>query len=129
MLTARQTLGSYCFKISTHKILEQCNWIHIPHMIIVSSIKFIHKLFLYRQPYCLLNIYNLRLESKNSSRLITKYYPKIKSNIAILQRSLLYKAADIYNKIPQNILMLKNEKFNNAIKLYVLKEFEHDKIP
>ena len=129
MLTARQTLGSYCFRVSTHKILYQCNWVHIPHMIIISSIKFIHKIFNNKQPSCLLNEYDLRHNNKNSNRILTKFYPKIKPTISILKRSLLHKAAEIYNTLPDNIKILKDTNFDNSIKEYVIKTFAHDKIP
>ena len=129
MLTARQTLGSYCFKILTHKILNQCNWVHIPHMIIIASIKFIHKMFNNQQPTCLLNEYNLRHDNKNSSRIITKFYPIIKPIISNLKGSLLHKAAEIYNILPDNIKILNNKNFNISIKEYVIRTFDYDKVP
>ena len=129
MLTARKTLGSYCYKISTHKILNQCNWVHIPHMLIILSIKFINKIFNNKQPTCLLNIFNLRHNNKNSSRIITKLYPKIKPTIDILDRSLLYKAAYMNNLLPDNIKLLNDKKFDVAIKEYVVRTYPHDKVP
>ena len=123
MATARQTIGTYGFKISCAKILNKCEWMDVSHMIIVSSLKFIHNIFVTRQPTCLLNLYNMKLEQRSSNRKVTKYYPKIKSNIQLVQNSLMYKATEIYNKVPDYLLTLNITKFNKEINQYVAKNF------
>ena len=129
MATARQTIGSYCFKISVIKILKQCNWLSIPHMVLTSSLKFIHKMFTVKQPKCLLNLFNLRSEYKNSDRITTKYYPICKPTLQIVENSILYKASSIYNMLPNYLLQTNIKDFTNQIDHYVVSNFEHDKMP
>ena len=53
----------------------------------------------------------------------------IKLTIAIMEHWLLYKASELYNKLPDYLITLSSKDFNNGTTQYVTRNLAHDKLP
>ena len=118
MFSARTILGSYCFKISCKKILNQVNWLSAKQLIKWSIIKSIHKIILYKKPENLYDYY--KINKRQCASIVPKIYPKKKFS----REFFLFKGLEYYNSIPNNIIKYPPHIFKKKGLQYMKSNFD-----
>ena len=105
MTAARTAIGNFCFKKSVSYILQKCNWLTAQQMINYASIKTIHSVIKTGVPRSIYKYF--KINKRTCSEITPKVYPMKKFSRELY----LYKALNIYNKLPTNIKILNPKQF------------------
>ena len=113
MKAARFSIGNYCFKKSTHYILNNCKMTTIKNMINISSLKLIHKTLHNKSPEVIFQYY--KVNKRKSADIYYNYTPK-SSN---MKNYFIYQGIKLFNGLPANLKDLPPIRFNKKIKRYI----------
>ena len=118
MFSARTIIGSYCFKMSCKKILDQINWLSAKQLIKWSITKSIHKILFFKKPH---NLYHyFKLNKRQCSPIVPVTFPKSKFS----REFYLYKGLEYYNNIPKEIKLCEPRIFKKKGIKYIKSNFD-----
>ena len=115
MASARLAIGHYGCKLNITKILDKCKWLKIESMMVMASLKFIHKITLSQKPKVIANKFKNIKNKRKVCELIPLYIPRLKN----FKKFYLIKATKIYNKLPQHFKTMSKNMFKKSIKTWI----------
>ena len=119
MTAAKTVMGYGYFKMSNIKILEKCQWLSIYNLLRYSSIVFLYKIKIYKEPTAIYNLYS----KKHTERILTKQYTIYNPKYSDYKKFVIYAGNDLFNSIPESITSLSPNFFSLAIKKYITDTF------
>ena len=115
---ARWVVGGPLLGISNFKILNQCGWLPVRLQIKLAGLKILHSVVYTGEPKCLRNY--IKKPTRITANIALTNYPK-KSK---LQKFMINKCLDDYNKLDRELKSRTPEKFKEAITKMFKKKFK-----
>ena len=115
MTIARFCKQSYCFKISTHKILKSLSLKSAEQTTEMQTAIHIHKIIKTGRPY---NVKGLIRQPR--TRTSAKLYPKYFSNTKILDKNIYIRGIKVYNSLPDELKNMEPKQFKKRIKSHYI---------
>ena len=115
MTAARASIGNYCFRKSTHYILNKCKWLTSSKLIKYRCISFIHNIITHKSPKSILEIYKKNRFVRHKHDIAPNYVPK---NIRY-SKFFIYDHINTYNEIPIDIKDKSNKLFKKELRLWI----------
>ena len=129
MKCSRHVLGYRSYKMSTKQIMEKLGWNTVNHMIIMESIKFIHKIIFNHEPNSIFRLFESEGRDGSSLRMVKKLRVKDIPKSEKAYQTLIYRALYLYNKLDYETRSENPKQISKYLKKYIKILFSYDKIP
>lgn len=126
---AHNVLGLHSYKLNLTTIYKKLNWTSFPQLIILESLKLIHKISYEHKPKALYDLFYFNMERSNIDRLVRKPSLRYRSLSAKTANSYLHRSTYMYNNLPDKFRIMNRKIFNKQIKLYIMENCELKFIP
>merc|ERR1712082_121216 len=110
---SRKIIGIRSYKMSTHKIFEELNWLSFPQMIRYESTKMIYNINILSQPKSILTFFNFDNIQSETRRLVRTPSLKFRPNMAKTSKTQLFRGVYYYSKLPYDIRVAKKQLLKN----------------
>ena len=126
---AHNILGFHSYKLNLTTIYKKLNWTSFPQLIIMESLKLIHKISYEHKPRALYDLFYFNMERSDIDRLVRKPSLRYRTLSTKTANSFLHRTTYIYNNLPDKFCMMNRKTFYEQIKMYIIENCELKLIP